>query len=324
MRRIARRAAPTRKANVPHQTASIKLGKTLMRVTLLYGFLGAGKTTLLSRLLDACLPDEKLAVIVNEFGAVGVDAAILEGRAVDTVELASGCICCSLKGELVDAIAELVENVSPDRLIIEASGVALPGDIRAALATANVSLGPAVTVVDVARFRQMRTALGLFYTDQIADAGIVLVNKIDLVDSAECAAVHDDIVALAPDATIAFTEACDIDLDFIFDAPAQKEGAAPHHGARHHISADSLVLDAPGPLAEDRVRRFFRDLPSTVWRAKGFLLIDGATLLVQHVPGQTELSPMPPRDHHYLVYVGQDLDKAELEATLKNCADGDY
>ena len=295
-----------------------------MRVTLLYGFLGAGKTTLLSRLLDACPVDEKLAVIVNEFGAVGVDAAILEGRAIDTVELASGCICCSLKGELVDAIAELVADVSPDRLIIEASGVALPGDIRAALASANVSLGPAVTVVDAARFRQMRTALGLFYTDQIAAAGIVLVNKIDLVDSAECAAVYDDVVALAPDAAIAFTEACNIDLDFILDAPARKEGATPHPGARHHISADSLVLDAPGPLAEDRVHRFFRDLPTTLWRAKGFLSIDGATHLVQHLPGQTEFSPMPPRDRHYLVFVGQDLDKVVLEANLKFCCIGDF
>ncbi|MFP6759508.1 MAG: GTP-binding protein, partial [Alphaproteobacteria bacterium] len=143
-----------------------------MRVNQLYGFLGARKTTLLQRLLDACPPDEKLAVIVNEFGAVGVDGAILEGRAIDTVELPSGCICCSLKGELVDAIAELVEVVSPDRLVIEASGVALPNDIRPALASANNVHGPTVTVVDAARFRQMRTSLGLFYTDQIVAAAI--------------------------------------------------------------------------------------------------------------------------------------------------------
>ena len=294
-----------------------------MRVNQLYGFLGAGKTTLLQRLLDACPPDEKLAVIVNEFGAVGVDGAILEGRAIDTVELPSGCICCSLKGELVDAIAELVEVVSPDRLVIEASGVALPNDIRPALASANNVHGPTVTVVDAARFRQMRTSLGLFYTDQIVATTIVLINKIDLVDAAECAAVRADIAALAPDATIVFAEACDIDLDLVLNGTAHEAGVAHHHGEHHHVAADSLVLDAPWPLAEDRVRGFLANLPEAVWRAKGFVSIDDATVLVQHVPGQTELSPMPPRDRHYLVFVGQDLDKAELEANLKNCAVGD-
>jgi G3E family GTPase len=287
-----------------------------MRVTLIFGFLGAGKTSLLTRLIDASPETEKLAVIVNEFGDVGVDGAIIEGRAIDTVELPSGCICCSLKGALIDAVDELFEEISPDRLLVEASGVALPADLRSAFERPGTTLGPIVSVVDAARFGVMSTALGPFYTEQIAAADIVIVNKVDLVDAGMRAAVRGGVSELAPSAAILFAESCDIDPKLVLEGEGGVGGDSQHH---LHVDAQSIALDVPRPLAEDRLRAFFAALPETVWRAKGFVEIDAATRLLQHVPGQTELTGVARRDNHYLVFIGATLDESALENGLEAC-----
>ena len=292
-----------------------------MRITLLFGFLGAGKTTLLTRLLEANPDNEKRAVIVNEFGAVGVDGAILEGRAIDTVELASGCICCSLKGALIDEIEELIEDAAPDRVVIEASGIAIPGDLRAALTgpgATGITRGPVVTVVDATRFRQMRASLGPFYTEQVVAADILVINKVDLVDDTECAAVRDEIATLAPDATIIFAEMGDIDPGLVLHGsphPGDRADGGGSHG-HDHVDAMSIVIDVSGTLSEPAVRRFFAGLPDTVWRAEGFLSIDGATMVLQHVPGQTDLMAATARDRHYVVFVGTALDENALRSGL--------
>src|SRR5512139_2784794 len=118
-----------------------------MRVNLIFGFLGSGKTTLVRHLL-ATRPAEKTAVIVNEFGEVGVDGEILRGKDVDIVELNSGCLCCTLKGSLM-------------------TGVAQPGELTETLTDATmktaIDIGPLVTVVDAARFPKLSAMLGEFY-----------------------------------------------------------------------------------------------------------------------------------------------------------------
>ena len=104
-----------------------------MRVNLLFGFLGSGKTTLARNLLSTDSRGRKMAVIVNEFGEVGIDGAILEGRkdgeAIDMVELTSGCLCCTLKGSLLTAVEELRRKADVDQVVIEATGVAEPEEM---------------------------------------------------------------------------------------------------------------------------------------------------------------------------------------------------
>ena len=153
-----------------------------MRATVLFGFLGAGKTTLLSHWLDAEAPG---ALIVNEFGALGIDGPRLARARVEVVELSGGCICCELKGPLGDTVDALAEE-GVETLWIEASGVARPHDILGDLAR-RCTLEAAATVVDAARFRTMVDRLGPFYADQVRGAGTVVVNKIDLAAAAELA-----------------------------------------------------------------------------------------------------------------------------------------
>src|SRR5581483_8220978 len=131
----------------------------------------SGKTTLARRILERRSKSRKMAVIVNEFGDVGVDGAILQGETVDIVELTSGCLCCTLKAPLLNAIEELRDRVNPDQVVIEATGVAEPDEMIETFADPSLrgryDIAPLVTVVDAANFRKLREILGDFYTAQI-------------------------------------------------------------------------------------------------------------------------------------------------------------
>lgn len=296
----------------------------MMRVTLLLGFLGAGKTTLLQRILERGVEDERVAVIVNEFGAVGVDGEILAGRALDTIELASGCICCSQKGPMLDAISELAETIAPDRLLIEASGVAQPDDVAEALVSptlANqVELAPVVTLVDASRFRRMAPALGSFYAAQVTHADIVIINKIDLVTAEEIDAVRADIEALNPHATMIYAERCDFEVTELLDGSSHYQSSTLGPENHSHINTTSMVIDLMSDRRQEDFKKIFQDLRANIWRVKGYALVDGRSHLVQYVPGSLELTPVAPRDRHYLVFIGSDLDRDELSDVFTGAA----
>src|SRR5687768_18159738 len=181
-----------------------------MRVNLLFGFLGSGKTTLAKHLRAERGRDVKTAVIVNEFGEVGVDGEILKGQNVDVVELNSGCLCCTLRGSLTLAVDELREKSKVERVIVEATGVAQPAELLETLADstreAGLEVGPLVTVVDVFKFPKLLDMLGDFYVDQIENADIVLLNKIDLVTPAQLEEATRQIRSLNPRADLIFAE----------------------------------------------------------------------------------------------------------------------
>jgi G3E family GTPase len=289
-----------------------------MRVTLLLGFLGAGKTTLLQNILARGLGSDRVAVIVNEFGAVGVDGDILAGRALDTIELASGCICCSLKGSLLDAIDELAGTVAPDRLLIEASGVAQPDDVAAALVdpglASKVELAPVITIVDAARYRRMVSSLGRFYAEQVARADIVVINKIDLAPADEVEQVRADIVGRNSRATVVYAERCDVDVGELLKGHShfqQKTHSKSDH-SHDHVAMISIVIDMISEWSQDDFEMKFKRLPDDIWRIKGFARIDRQSQLVQYAAGSLEITPVEERERHYLVIIGIDLDRDAL------------
>ncbi|MCG8562692.1 MAG: GTP-binding protein, partial [Hyphomicrobiales bacterium] len=186
-----------------------------MRIDLLFGFLGSGKTTLARRILEEWGPRERLALIVNEFGDVGVDGAILQGNDIDLVELSSGCLCCTLKGSLLNAIEELGARAPLDHIVIEATGVAEPEEM---IATFNdpsfhesYELGPITTVVDAAKFAKIKFALGPFFTSQIAKADMLVLNKVDLADSETLEETRRQVRETNAQAMIRFADHGDID-----------------------------------------------------------------------------------------------------------------
>ena len=316
-----------------------------MRVNLLFGFLGSGKTTLAKHLLAERGRDMKTAVIVNEFGEVGVDGEILRGANVDVVELNSGCLCCTLRGSLMLAVDELREKSKVERVIVEATGVAQPAELLETLADTargeKVDVGPLVTVVDAFKFPKLVSLLGEFYVDQIENADIVLLNKIDLVSPEELERVTREIRELNADADILFSEQGRVLPEQLFDkrphglidtlvaearTARRPEPAHDHHhdhGAHDHAHdphadapVQSFVVRGSGNATRAGLERFFAALPDRVWRAKGFLHVDGRPSLVQYSLGQLEVTPAGKAGGEALVFIGNGMDRPGIEAAF--------
>jgi len=321
-----------------------------VRIELIFGFLGSGKTTLARRILDQWGSKAKLALIVNEFGEVGVDGQILEGNGIDVVELSSGCLCCTLKGSLLGAIEELGKRKCLDHIVIEATGVAEPDELIQTLADPSFNerftIGPITTVVDAAKFSKIRAMLGPFYEGQIIQADLVILNKVDLADAGVLDRVADEVRELNPNAVIRFAEHCDVDLAEIMvgQKSSVMENAvmhqhehvstddhdhshAHHHGhgdghAGRHAPVDSFVVDLSGSVPRAALDEFYATAPETLWRSKGYLLIDNQPSLVQYALSGLEITATSARERYYLVLIGKDLDRSELTGRLERLTMG--
>ena len=315
-----------------------------MLVNLLFGFLGSGKTTLAKHLLAERSREVKTAVIVNEFGEVGVDGDILKGDNVDVVELNSGCLCCTLRGSLMMAVEELRDKAKVGRVIVEATGIAQPAELLDTLADASLEggleVGPLVTVIDAFKFPKLLSMLGDFYVDQIENADIILVNKIDLVSPVQLEEVTRQIRELNPEADLIFAEQGRVRPEQLFEkrrdglvdkalAEVAEEGHehATDSGEDHHLHdhgrdhdphaeapAQSFVVRAAGNSTRAGVKRFFEGLPDNVWRAKGFLRIDGEPSLLQYSLGQLEITPARDTGGEAIVFIGNAMDRPAVEA----------
>lgn len=154
----------------------------MTKVDIFSGFLGAGKTTLIKKLMQEAYKDEKLVLIENEFGEIGIDGGFLQDAGVEVTEMNAGCICCSLVGDFGKALLQVLETYHPDRILIEPSGVGKLSDVMEAvqrLSQQELQLNACVTVADAGRCRLYMKNFGEFYNDQIAHAGAIVLSRTD-------------------------------------------------------------------------------------------------------------------------------------------------
>ncbi|MBO5022869.1 MAG: GTP-binding protein [Clostridia bacterium] len=152
----------------------------MTKIDVFSGFLGAGKTTLIKKLLKEAYADEKVVLIENEFGKVGIDGGFLQEAGVEITEMNSGCICCSLVGDFGKAMAEVIEKFHPDRILIEPSGVGKLSDVLAAVKKVecdDVKISGAATVADAAKCKMYMKNFGEFYDNQIANANAIILSR---------------------------------------------------------------------------------------------------------------------------------------------------
>ena len=296
-----------------------------MLVNPICGFLGSGKTTLMRRIIGERGGREPMAVIVNEFGDVGIDGALLSGQHVDMIEISAGCLCCTLKGSLVNALEELRDKRGVQRVVIEATGVAQPAEMLDVLGDpalkGSVEIGPMITVVDAARFTGLRKVLGNFYTDQVRLADVLLLNKTDLAKPGQLEAVRREITALNPQATVVTTERCNVELGVVLDrrrdtpAPsALEQGLASPAPAASFVS---FVVPVAFDTDRAKVEQFFETLPSAIVRAKGFMRVGGQVSIVQFAGGQLEIAPTPNARGFTLVFIASaEPDRAAIQRAL--------
>ena len=183
---------------------------TMTKITIFSGFLGAGKTTLIQKLIREGYVGEKLVLIENEFGEIGIDGGFMREAGIQVNELNSGCICCSLVGDFREALKKVVETYHPDRILIEPSGVGKLSDVTRAVEgvgeTLPVSLNSFVTVADVNKVKMYMKNFGEFYDDQISHASCIILSRTGSADEKKVAAAVALIQEKNPTATIVTTD----------------------------------------------------------------------------------------------------------------------
>jgi G3E family GTPase len=288
-------------------------------ITLITGPLGSGKTTLLRHIL-ATRP-AKIAIVMNEFGEMGIDTKVIEGKNVRIAELGGGCVCCSLLGEFEAAVTEIIKKVAPEIIIVETTGLAEPEalvfNIQEALPECR--LDGVISVIDadmLVRFPELGHTTRL----QIEGADILLLNKIDLVDAKQIEPLETKLREINPSAAIVRTERCRIDPELLFGLPQSREKkiAPPRH--EHQPEFESFTFTSDNVFSRDCFERFADTLPTNVIRAKGFVRFPDRVQLFNFVAGRWELEPFKSEETQ-LVFIGKGvlLEKEAIIESLKKC-----
>lgn len=186
------------------------MAEQVTKIDIFSGFLGAGKTTLIKKLIKEAFQGEKIVLIENEFGEIGIDSGFMREAGIQVNELNSGCICCSLVGDFREALKKVVETYHPDRILIEPSGVGKLSDVTRAVEgvgeTLPVSLNSFVTVADVNKVKMYMKNFGEFYDDQISHASCIILSRTGSADEKKIAAAVALIQEKNPTATIVTTD----------------------------------------------------------------------------------------------------------------------
>jgi G3E family GTPase len=306
-------------------------------VTVLTGFLGAGKTTLLNRILTA-EHGRRVAVIVNEFGEVGIDHHLLISSDQEVVEMSNGCICCTVRGDLLRSLFQLLEHRSKfDTLMIETTGLADPAPVVQTFfiderIRGAYELNGVVTVVDSKHIWQ-QIDYSAEAREQIAFADLVLLNKTDLINPEDLQELEYKIRVINGAARIHQTRNSDIDIGTILDLRSLTlEAKAQDHDDNHSHTADisTVAITTPGDLDGLKLSQWFRELLAdsgpNIMRMKGILnlrkdpdqfVFQGVHLLFEGRPGR-RWSEEEERLNR-LIFIGRELDEEKITQGFRNC-----
>ena len=288
----------------------------MAKIDIISGFLGAGKTTLIKKLISDVFAGQKVVLIENEFGEIGIDGGFLKEAGINITEMNSGCICCSLVGDFAEALKKVVEQFHPDHIIIEPSGVGKLSDIRDAVEhvgeECDLEIGSLVTVADVKKVKMYMKNFGEFYNNQIESAGTIILSRTQNASKEKI----DEAIAMIreknPEATIITTPWDELSGQTIHDAMVQSVSLADlllaeeeehHHHHHHHGGHDadeifqSWGAESPKTYTDDEIRSILKTLADSTEDDYGFILRskgmvpreDGTWIHFDMVPEETEI-----------------------------------
>lgn len=287
-------------------------------MTLITGSLGSGKTTLLRRVLAET--GVRIAVLMNEFGEVAVDSKVIGGEHVEVVELAGGCICCSLTGEFEAAVEEILDTIRPEYIVVEATGVAeadaLVYEVEERIP--RVRLDSVVCVVDAYASVAFPSA-GYANRSQIEAADVILLNKIDLIAPEQVEEAVGRVRRFNGEAALLKTVRCAGDPYALFGMEP-RERADPSSIAVDGPAFESFAWESDRALDEAKFREFAADLPPSVFRAKGFVRVPEGGYLFNYVAGRADFEQFPAQSTR-LVFIGPSVaaDRETMMARLSRC-----
>jgi len=270
-------------------------------VTILTGFLGAGKTTLLNHILNA---DHglKIAVLINDFGEVNVDSRLIVGVEGETVSLSNGCICCTIRDDLLRAVIQLIARPDrPEYIVIEASGVSDPVSVALTFMMPDVrplvNLDSILTVIDADQVLSLKGEDALLAIAQIDAADMIVLNKVDLLTKKRLEKVRRWLYSIVPNARVFETSFGKIPLELALDVgrfdlkqlsreardvyvhPIEGEDHGEHDSHEHHdhsLLYNTWIYRSYEPFTLKSLREVSKNLPNTIYRAKGFAYLSDA------------------------------------------------
>ncbi|MBE9140762.1 GTP-binding protein [Nodosilinea sp. LEGE 07088] len=310
-------------------------------VTVLTGYLGAGKTTLLNRILTY-EHGKKVAVIVNEFGEVGIDNKLVIDADEEIFEMNNGCICCTVRGDLIRIIGNLMQRRDKfDHLVIETTGLADPAPVIQTFFVdediqSQLALDAVITVVDAKHIAQHWDSTEA--QEQIAFADVVLLNKIDLVSEAELAELEQRIKAMNAMVKIYRTQNSDLAIESILGVKAFDLNRAlevdpnflNEDAHEHDDEVYSFAIVEEQPLDSDKLSAWVNDLLQTkgpdIFRMKGILnlkdepnrfVYQGVHMIFDGRPDRPWKPTETPRSE--MVFIGRNLDEAAIRQGFRAC-----
>lgn len=325
-----------------------------VKVDIISGFLGAGKTTFLKKIIEEkVFGDEKLAIIENEFGKVGIDGILLADTGIQIREINSGCICCTLAGDFEKAISELIEKFNPHRIIIEPSGVGKLSDVIKACRSPKIDkllvINTLITVVDAQRYKLYISNFSEFYENQIKHAATILLSRTKDIEQEKVLNLVKDINKINPAASIVTTPWDLITARQIIDV-AEKlpesllenqvkvgklklkrpktlelQGTSSHNCTDNHIANEVFEvwgIETPKIFDEQELRDILLKLYDVesfgmVLRGKGILQISqDKWVQFDYVPGEIVIQPTKPDYTGRLCFIGNEIKKDVIMKTF--------
>ncbi len=298
------------------------------KVHLISGFLGTGKTTALKSLIEQKDPAEKWVVVVNEFGEIGIDGAVLSQDGIPVAEISGGCLCCVAGPQMGSTIASLLKEQRPDRIMIEASGLAhaasVIDELRAKPFEKDLEVAAVFTVVDPRQFIHPDYAQQPLYKDQIGVCDVLVASKTDLCTPEQLALFREKAAALfPPKAKIAEVENARLAIEWldvpVVEKPRYRLRALPDNSMG--FQSQGYTFPAGRDFDGEKLTRFFDDLPKMtegLVRAKGVFQVLGTWVWLNWVDGQWGASQVSWRRDSRFELIAKSFDADAIERRLND------
>lgn len=296
----------------------------MVKVHIISGFLGAGKTSFIKKLI--CLLDgEKTAILENEFGEVAIDGDIIEKEGYDVIELPSGCICCSLKTNFYDALEKIVEDINPENIIIEPTGLGILSEILNILNMEpfkeKCRVESLITIVDGENYLEQEEIFGEFFKDQIANAKVLFVSKVDKISESTLNKIIKSLREINKSAYITDgnIEKINIDqLQRLLNTEEIEINYSFNHGAKadiegFHSSGFKLDKYFLKEELENKLKALKSGNYGEIYRAKGILKGDKSNLEFNYVNGNYVVTTSNLEVSFRICIIGKDLNESRLK-----------
>ncbi len=297
------------------------------KVHLISGFLGTGKTTALKSLMAQKNPAEKWVIVVNEFGEIGIDGAVLSDSGIPVAEVAGGCLCCVAGPQMGNTLKKMLADNEPNRILIEASGLAhaasVIDELKAAPFNELLEIGTVFTVVDPRQFVDPMYALQGLYKDQIGVCDVLVASKADLCTPKVMAQFHEQAAKLfPPKAKVVEVENASLDITWL-DIPVVEKSryrlkTLPDNTMG--FQSQGFTFPAESEFDGEKLTHFFNDLPQMaegLVRAKGVFQVLGTWVWLNWVDGQWGANQVAWRRDSRFELIARSFDADQIEQRLR-------